>query len=94
MEELDITQLFNYFKSKIIYIIFATSIFFCLSSIYVNKFRVPKYTSETTILLNQANENSAINTSDINLNKSLVTTYGEIIKSRKVLEDVIKNLHL
>ena len=67
MEELDITQLFNYFKSKIIYIIFATSIFFCLSSIYVNKFRVPKYTSETTILLNQANENSAINTSDINI---------------------------
>ena len=94
MEELDITQLFNYFKSKIIYIIFATSIFFCLSSIYVNKFRVPKYTSETTILLNQANENSAINTSDINLNKSLVTTYGEIIKSKRVLNQVIEKLNL
>lgn len=94
MEELDITQLFNYFKSKIIYIIFATSIFFCLSSIYVNKFRVPKYTSETTILLNQANENSAINTSDVNLNKSLVTTYGEIIKSKRVLNQVIEKLSL
>ena len=94
MEELDITQLFNYFKSKIIYIIFATSIFFCLSSIYVNKFRVPKYTSETTILLNQANENSAINTSDVNLNKSLVTTYGEIIKSKRVINQVIEKLNL
>lgn len=94
MEELDITQLFNYFKSKIIYIFFAASIFFCLSSIYVNKFRVPKYTSETTILLNQANENAAINTSDINLNKSLVTTYGEIIKSKRVLNQVIEKLNL
>lgn len=94
MEELDITQLFNYFKSKIIYIIFAASIAFCLSSIYVNKFRVPLYTSETTILLNQSNENAAINTSDINLNKSLVTTYGEIIKSKRVLNQVIDNLKL
>ena len=94
MEELDLSQLLNYFKSKIIYIIFATSIFFCLSSIYVNKFRVLKYTSETTLLLNQANENAAINTSDINLNKSLVTTYGEIIKSKRVLNQVIENLNL
>lgn len=94
MEELDITQLFNYFKSKIIYIIFAMSVAFCLSSLYVNRFRVPLYTSETTILLNQANENAAINTSDINLNKSLVTTYGEIIKSKRVLNQVIEKLNL
>ena len=44
--------------------------------------------------LNQANENSAINTSDINLNKSLVTTYGEIIKSKRVLNQVIEKLNL
>ena len=94
MEELDITQLFNYFKSKIIYIIFAMSVAFCLTSLYVNRFRVPLYTSETTILLNQANENAAINTSDINLNKSLVTTYGEIIKSKRVLNQVIEKLNL
>lgn len=94
MEELDITQLLNYFKSKIIYIIFAMSISFCLASIYVNKFRTPVYTSETTILLNQSSESSAINSTDVNLNKSLVTTYGEIIKSKRVLNQVIDNLKL
>lgn len=94
MEELDISQLLNYFKSKLIYIIFAMSIAFCITSIYVNKFRTPVYTSETTILLNQSNENSSISSTDINLNKSLVTTYGEIIKSKRVLNQVINNLNL
>ena len=72
MEEIDISQLLNYFKSKIIYILFAMSIAFCLSSIYVNRFRVPEFTSYTTILLNQANENQTISATDINLNNSLI----------------------
>lgn len=94
MEEIDISQLLSYFKSKWIYILFVMSIAFCLSSIYVNRFRVPEYTSSTTILLNQANENTAINTNDINLNKSLVSTYSEIIKSKRVLRQVIEVLDL
>lgn len=65
MEELNITQLFNYFKSKIIYIIFAMSVVFCLTSLYVNRFSVPLYTSETTILLNQANEIASFFASEI-----------------------------
>lgn len=94
MEEIDISQLLGYFKTKIIYIIFAMSIAFCLSSIYVNRFRVPEYTSSTTILLNKANESGTINTSDVNFDKSLVPTYGEIIKSKRVLREVINNLSL
>lgn len=94
MEEIDIGQLLGYFKSKIIYIIFAMSIAFCLSSIYVNRFRVPEYTSYTTILLNKTNENSAITSSDLQIDKSLVSTYSEIIKSKRVLRTVINNLSL
>lgn len=94
MEEIDIGQLLGYFKSKIIYIIFAMSIAFCLSSIYVNKFRVPEYTSYTTILLNQTNENSSITSSDLQMAKNLVSTYGQIIKSKRVLRTVIQKLNL
>lgn len=94
MEEIDISQLLNYFKSKIIYILFAMSIAFCLSSIYVNRFRVPEFTSYTTILLNQANENQTISATDINLNNSLISTYSEIIKSKKVMNQVIDDLAL
>lgn len=94
MEEIDISQLIGYFKSKVIYIIFVMSISFCLSSIYVNRFRIPEYTSFTTILLNQSNESSAINSTDVTLNKSLVSTYNEIIKSKRVLSQVINELSL
>ena len=94
MEEIDISQLLNYFKSKIIYILFAMSIAFCISSIYVNRFRVPEFTSYTTILLNQANENQTISATDINLNNSLISTYSEIIKSKKVMNQVIETLAL
>ena len=94
MEEIDVGQLLGYFKSKIIYIIFAMSIAFCLSSIYVNRFRVPEYTSYTTILLNKTNENSSITSTDLQIDKSLVSTYSEIIKSKRVLRTVINNLAL
>lgn len=94
MEEIDISQLLGYFKTKIIYIIFAMSLAFCVSSIYVNRFRVPEYTSSTTILLNKANESGTINTSDLNVDRTLVPTYGEIIKSKRVLREVINNLAL
>lgn len=94
MEEIDIGQLLGYFKSKIIYIIFAMSIAFCLSSIYVNRFRVPEYTSYTTVLLNKTNDNASITTSDLQRDKQLVATYSEIIRSKRVLRTVINNLSL
>lgn len=94
MEEIDINQLLSYFKSKIIYIIFAMAIFFCLACIYVNKFRVPEYTSFTTVLLNQANDSEQINSSQVDLNRKLISTYNEIIKSKKILNQVIDKLSL
>lgn len=94
MEEIDISQLLNYFKSKVIYVLFAMSIAFCLSSIYVNRFRVPEYTNSTTILLNQASDSAAISYNELNLNKSLIKTYSSIIKSKRVLNQVIEKLNL
>lgn len=92
MEEIDISQLLNYFKSKLIYIIFAMAVAFCVSSIYVNRFRVPEYTSYTTVLLKQSGD--TISATDVNLNNSLVSTYSEIIKSKRVLKQVISDLDL
>ncbi|MBO5475895.1 MAG: hypothetical protein J5982_05305 [Bacilli bacterium] len=94
MEEIDINQLLSYFKSKIIYIIFAMAISFCLACIYVNKFRVPEYTSFTTVLLNQANDSEQINATQVDLNRKLISTYNEIIKSKKILNQVIDKLSL
>ena len=88
MEEIDLVQLFNYFKSKWFYILFAVSLAFCVSSIYVNQFRQLEYTSYTKIILNQASTSETISNQDINLNQSLVPDYTEIIKSKLVLNQV------
>lgn len=93
MQEIDLTMLLNYFKSKIVYILFLMSITFCVSAVYVNRFRVPVFTTSTTVLLTQTNE-STISSSDISLNNSLISTYSEIIKSKKVLRQVIDIMEL
>lgn len=92
MEEIDISQLLDYFKSKIVYIIFAMALAFAASAIYVYNFRVPEYTSYTTVLLTQSGE--SINANDLTMNNSLVSNYSEIIKSKRVLKQVISNLNL
>ena len=92
MEEIDISQLLDYFKSKVVYIIFAMALAFAASAIYVYNFRVPEYTSYTTVLLTQSGE--SINANDLNMNNSLVSNYSEIIKSKRVLKQVISNLNL
>ncbi len=88
MEEINLKELLNYFKSKIGLIIL---ILFCVITIG-NSFtiltRVPMYQSTTKIVLVSEN----VNQSDQALNRNLVGTYSEIIKSRTVLSNVINNL--
>ena len=54
------------------------------------------YKSYTTIILggNETTASQTITQSDITLNKNLVDTYAEIVKSRRVLEQVIAELDL
>lgn len=59
---------------------------------------IPKYESKVKLLLTQTEEkvNSeySITQSDLSLNSTLIGTYGQIIKSGKVLNKVIENLRL
>ena len=82
MEEIDLKELLGYFLSKKIYIIFL--VMFCLvaGSIYTAAIQKPKYKSYTTILLTKENDSTSITSTDITLNKNLVDTYREIIKSK------------
>ena len=61
----------------------------CLYSIFFQK---PMYNSYTTVILSSAE--TTITTNDITLNKNLVDTYAEIVKSKRVLNQVIATLDL
>ena len=94
MEEIDLKDLLSYFLSKKIYIIVMVFLALIVGSVYTAAIQKPKYKSYTTILLTKESESTSITSTDITLNKSLVDTYREIIKSKKVINEVISNLNL
>ena len=99
MEELDLKELFNLFLSKIFQIIAIVVVAAVIGIIYTYGFTTPKYSSSTTLVLTGADKNGAasensITTTDITLNSKLVSTYSELVRSKKVLRQVISNLNV
>lgn len=94
MEEINLKEMFDYFLSKKLYIILITVVCILTGFVYFRFFKVPMYKSYTTILLTKGSDVNQITSNDITLNKNLVDTYREIIKSRKVINKVINNLNI
>lgn len=92
MEEINLIEVFEYFKNKLVWIIASILVVLVLGNIFTLATRIPMYRSNTTILLVGSNEQ--LNQNDVSLNNNLVATYSEIIKSRRVLSQVINNLDL
>ena len=92
MEEIDIMDLLSFVKDKIGMVISVTAIVCIIGCVYGLLLQTPMYRSYTTVILN-SNE-STITQTDITLNKNLVDTYTEVVKSRKVLAKVIEELNL
>ena len=98
MEELDLKELLMLFWNKKVKILLIVAIFMLIGIIYTIGFVTPVYTSSTTLLLatsgNSADKTNTITTTDITLNSKLVSTYSELVKSKKVLRKVISNLNI
>ena len=94
MEELDLKDMFNYFLTKKLYIIIITLVALLLGIVYSEFIQQSLYKSYTTILLTKESDSNTITSNDITLNRNLVNTYREIIKSRNVVSKVLKNLNL
>ncbi len=95
METIDIKELLDYFKSKISIIVLFIAVIGiagCLYGLFIQK---PKYRSSTSIvLISEGQGNGSLTYNDVSLNQNLVSTYSEIVKSRRILNQVIKNLDL
>ena len=97
MEEIDLKELFDFVREKMLLLIIITVAVCLIGSIYGLVIQTPMYKSYTTVILsgNETDTNNAtITQNDITLNKNLVDTYAEIVKSRRVLSQVIKELDL
>lgn len=100
MEELDLKQLFKIFWNKRLQIIAIVLVFLIIGSIYSFAFVKPKYKSYTKLVLAQSGgvsnteDAQGITQSDLTLNQKLVSTYSELVKTKNVLREVIKELSL
>ena len=94
MEEIDLKELLIFIKDKIGLLITITAGVCLLGCIYGLILQTPMYESYTTVILSSNEASSAINQADVNLNRVLVDTYAEIVKSRRVLTKVIDELNL
>lgn len=93
MEEINLKEVYSYFKSKILWILIAIVAIIIIGNVYTIITREPMYRSNTTIVL-VGESKDGYSQSDSQLNQNLIGTYSEIIKSRKVLSQVIENLKL
>jgi capsular polysaccharide biosynthesis protein len=95
MEELDLRDLLTYFLNKIVYFMIIVAAVVTMGCLYSVFLQTPVYTSETSVILTGfSNEQSSITQSDLTVNSKLVGTYQVIVKSNRVLKQVIENLNL
>ncbi len=99
MEELDLKELLDLFLSKIFQIIVFIIIGAVVGAVYTYGFLTPKYSSYTTLILTgsenaSSDQQNSITTTDITLNSKLVSTYSKLVKSKKVVRQVISNLNI
>lgn len=92
METIDIKEMLDYFKGKISTIILITAVVGIIGCVYGLFIQVPVYKSSAKIVL--ISDSSEMTYNEVSLNKNLVGTYTEIIKSKRVLNQVIDNLGL
>lgn len=91
MEEFNISEFIKYYFSQFIFILFFIIFGVLACWYYTDNIQVAKYKSQTSLVLTSTGE---ITQNDISVNKNLVSTYREIIKSRRILTPVIENLSL
>ena len=96
MEEINLKELWEYFVSKLYIVIIVLMVAILVSNIYILFLQTPLYKSTATLVLTRAesSDTASITQNDVNLNQKLVGTYSEIIKSRRILNKVIKNLKI
>ena len=97
MEEINIKEFFGYLLKNIVVIALVSLSLAFVTLIYSKYIKVPMYKTSSTLVLTKSNnidQNTTITQNDVILNQKLVLTYSELVKSKRVLNQVIKDLNL
>ena len=98
MEEISLTELLLILRKRI-FIIFLITILSIVTSGIVSFFILePQYQTFTTLMVGKPidyqSHSDELDYNDVLLNQKLVSTYGELVKTRAVADEVIRRLNL
>lgn len=95
MEEIDLGELFSYFVQRIYIIIIAVLVCLICGITYTVFLKEPLYKSDVNVIVvSKEKETASALQSEIIANQKLAATYRELVESRRILKEVIKNLEL
>jgi len=87
MEEINLKELWEYFVKHVNKIIIGVLSIMLIGFVYVLFIQTPMYQATTTLVLTA--EESVITQGDITVNRNLIQTYREVVKSNKILNSAL-----
>ncbi|MDO5293773.1 MAG: Wzz/FepE/Etk N-terminal domain-containing protein [bacterium] len=93
VNEIDLIEMLHILRRRLV-IIISVTVIFGLAGALVSYYMIePKYASISKIYV-MSKSDASFSLSDLDLSTGLTADYAELIKSRTVMEQVIKDLHL
>ena len=88
--EINLLDLFNYYRKKIIFIIIGFVVGAIIAGLGTKFLITPKYTATAKVYMVSASNNSVVNLADLSIGTSLSEDYAELLHVRPIVEAVSK----
>ena len=92
--EIDLLELFSYYMTKIWWIIGAFLVGALLAGLITHFVITPKYTATAKMYMVNSSSQSVVDLTDLNIGQSISSDYVELLKTRPIIEGVIKEQDL
>ncbi len=93
MDEINLGEMFAYFRSKLHILLIIFALVFGLGSFYVFFMQKPKYEATATVIVSSDKSNVNL-PGEVATNKNLIDTYTQVVKSHRVLDKVKNDINL
>ena len=93
MDEINLGEMFAYFKAKLHILLIIFALIFGLGSFYVFFMQKPKYEATATVIVSSDKSNANL-PGEVATNKNLIDTYTQVVKSHRVLDKVKNDINI
>lgn len=94
VQEIDLLDLFGYYRQRILWIIAAFLIGALIAGGITHFVITPKYTATSKMYMVSSSSQSVVDLTDLNVGTSISSDYVELLKTRPLIEDVIQEQKL